>query len=157
MIILICRSLATASPGNWLRPRQFYGDNFVSTRRPPSWAATCGVPDALPIVFFFPFTTGEVLWNVSSLSEHTRKEVKAIRQVLFLSSTFLFTPLPGQEILNWIPAQIVSFSRQDSRVLWAPAANAVANTAHCSALIWHFRCLRDLWRAYVLLDDSVAF
>ena len=32
----------------------------------------------------------------------------------FLSSTFFFTLLPGQEILNWIPAQIVSFSRQDS-------------------------------------------
>lgn len=66
-----------------------------------------------PHRFLFSFHHWRSSLNVSLLSEQPERS-ESNQTGTFLSSTLPFTPLPGQEILNWIPAQIVSFSRHDS-------------------------------------------
>lgn len=113
MIILICRSSATASPGNWLRPRQFPWRQLCFYAATAQLGSNLWGSGRFTHRFLFSFHHWRSSLNVSLLSEHQERS-ESNQTGTFLSSTFLFTPLPGQEILNWIPAQIVSFSRQDS-------------------------------------------
>lgn len=148
MIILICRSSATASPGNiyrsiQLRPRRFPWRQlcfYVATAQLGRnlWGSGC-----FPIVFFFPFTTGEVLWTFPSYPS-SRKEVKAIRQVLSCPQLFPSPLSQGRKFWIGYPPKSSLFRGTIPRVLWASAANAVAITVHCSVLIWHFRFLSHL-------------